>query len=767
MLGLTDPGDGDWARLRGLQYSSLATATVTRLAAHGLAAIATAGLLLDKVHILVIGLWLAVLTASLYYGARIDASLVDADRRRMSRDEVNRQTMSSIVNALAWVAPIAFFGPFVDAQTHLKIWTVLAMLMTASAVLLPAVPLGTLMFAGIVGGAAVVNFLGIGSFDMAFVALAFVTTIGLGATEAARRYLLTKIAEATLNEKNEVVSLLLREFEEGEADWLWQIDTSRRVRSISPRFAYALGKDLRDIDGMPFIQLIAGSAWETGQFPSSLHDLAERLKRRESFSNLLVRVAIDGQQRWWELSGTPKLDENGVFDGFRGVGSDVTQQRESSDKIAYLARYDTLTGLPNRALFEDRLRRSLAAVSRDERKIGLLYIDLDRFKTVNDTFGHPCGDELVRQTAARLLSSVRQVDTVARLGGDEFAVIVFDIKSVRTAEELCERLLGELGRPFDLMGNQVYVGASIGVAISHGAGTDPADLLRRADIALYEAKKNGGGRHATFAGDMDDLIERKRMIESDLRAALAGGGGIRLFYQPIYAPDCRTVVGAEALVRWDHPVHGELSPAHFVAIAEERGMTSLLGDWVLSEVAGFATTADLPWIAFNVSPLQLRDAGFADHVLGVLRAAGVPPARIQIEIVESALLENSQTTRAVLSALRGAGIRIALDDFGTGYSSINYLKRHIIDKLKIDRSFVRTLGTAEGRAIVRAIVELAAALKVKVTAEGVETPEQRDLLVKMGCDELQGFLLSPPLEGREIQALATARPERRRSASAG
>ena len=441
--------------------------------------------------------------------------------------------------------------------------------------------------------------------------------------------------------------------------------------------------------------------------------------------------------------------------------------QRSRSQAEYLALHDTLTGLPNRALFEDRLRRSLAAVSRDERKVGLLYIDLDRFKTVNDTFGHPCGDELVRQTAARLLASVRQVDTVARLGGDEFAVIVFDIKSVRTAEELCERLLGELGRPFDLMGNQVYVGASIGVAISHGAGTDPADLLRRADIALYEAKKNGGGRHATFAGDMDDLIERKRMIESDLRAALAGGGGIRLFYQPIYAPDCRTVVGAEALVRWDHPVHGELSPAHFVAIAEERGMTSLLGDWVLSEVARFAATADLPWIAFNVSPLQLRDAGFADHVLGVLRAAGVPPARIQIEIVESALLENSQTTRAVLSALRGAGIRIALDDFGTGYSSINYLKRHIIDKLKIDRSFVRTLGTAEGRAIVRAIVELAAALKVKVTAEGVETPEQRDLLVKMGCDELQGFLLSPPLERREIQALAKARPECRRSASAG
>jgi diguanylate cyclase (GGDEF)-like protein len=425
----------------------------------------------------------------------------------------------------------------------------------------------------------------------------------------------------------------------------------------------------------------------------------------------------------------------------------------SQSQAEYLAFHDTLTGLPNRALFDDRLKRALLAVARDDRRIGLLYIDLDRFKTVNDTFGHPCGDELVRQTAGRLESSVRQIDTVARLGGDEFAVIIFDIKDLRTAEELCERLLGEIGRPFSLMGNQVFVGASIGVAISNGPDTEPADLLRKADIALYEAKKNGRGRHEIFAGDMDDLLVQKGRIENDLRAALSGSGGMRLVYQPIYACESSTLVGAEALIRWDHPVHGALSPAHFVAIADERGMTNLLGDWVLSEVARFAATTDLPWIACNVSPLQLRDAGFAGHVLGVLAEAGVPPSRIQIEVVESALLENTETTRAVLSGLREAGIRIALDDFGTGYSSINYLKRHIIDKLKIDRSFVRMLGSTEGSAIVKAIVDLAAALKVKVTAEGVETPEQRDLLIRMGCDELQGFLFSPGIEAGAIRGL--------------
>ena len=368
----------------------------------------------------------------------------------------------------------------------------------------------------------------------------------------------------------------------------------------------------------------------------------------------------------------------------------------SRSRAQYLAFHDTLTGLPNRALFEDRLKRALLSVARDNRKIALLYLDLDRFKNVNDTFGHAAGDELVRQTAARLESSIRQVDTVARLGGDEFAIIIFDAKDISTAEELCERLLAEINKPFNLAGNEVFVGASIGVAISNGAGADPADLLRKADIALYEAKKNGRGRHQVFAGDMDDLIARKRMIEIDLRKALSTGGELKLAYQPIYAADSRPIVGAEALIRWEHPIHGVLSPAHFVTIAEERGMIGLLGDWVLEEVARFAALSDLPWIAFNVSPLQLRDPGFASRVLAVLDEAKVDPSRLQIEIIESALLENSQITRDVLTELRDAGIRIALDDFGTGYSSINYLKRHIIDKLKIDRSFVRMLGSAEG-----------------------------------------------------------------------
>lgn len=439
----------------------------------------------------------------------------------------------------------------------------------------------------------------------------------------------------------------------------------------------------------------------------------------------------------------------------------------SQAQAQYLAFHDTLTGLPNRALFEDRLRRALLTTGRDTARMALFYLDIDRFKHVNDTLGHPAGDELVRQTATRLQQTIREIDTVARLGGDEFAIILVDVRDIRAAEDVSERLLRKMQEPFRLMDDQVFVSASIGIALALGPQVDADDLLRKADIALYEAKKNGRGRHQIFAGDMDDLLLHKRKVENELRSALAGGTGIKLAYQPIFAADGRTIAGAEALIRWAHEIHGALPPQQFIAIAEERGMIGELGKWVLGEACRFAVGTQLPWVAVNVSPLQLRDAGFADEVALILAETGLAPSRLQLEITESVLLENNDTTRTVLAALRQTGIGVALDDFGTGYSSLNYLRRHAIDKLKIDRSFVRLLDNdRNSTAIVKALVDLAIALDVEVTAEGVETEEQKALLVGMGCHQLQGYLLSPPLEPAQMLALAGPSPGEGRSASA-
>ena len=362
--------------------------------------------------------------------------------------------------------------------------------------------------------------------------------------------------------------------------------------------------------------------------------------------------------------------------------------QSSQDHAQFLAFHDRLTGLPNRALFEDRLKRAIVGAQRNRGRTALLYIDLDRFKTINDTLGHPAGDELVRQTARRLEARVREIDTVARLGGDEFAIVLVDIRNVGAAEDLSAKLLEDLARPFLLMGDQVFIGASIGIAVSPDSGLDPDDLLRKADIALYEAKKNGRGRYQMFAGDMDDILTRRRLIESDLRAALDRGGELRLAYQPVYASDCTTIVGAEALVRWEHPIHGALPPAHFISIAEERGMIGPLGNWVLTTAARFAATTSLPWIGVNISHLQLRDEAFAGQVLETLREAALAPDRLQIEIAESVLIEHSDAAKAALTTLRKAGVRVALDDFGTGYSSINYLRRYRGRQAE-DRPFLR------------------------------------------------------------------------------
>ncbi|MGX8009949.1 bifunctional diguanylate cyclase/phosphodiesterase [Mesorhizobium sp. ORM8.1] len=425
----------------------------------------------------------------------------------------------------------------------------------------------------------------------------------------------------------------------------------------------------------------------------------------------------------------------------------------SQDQAQYLAFHDTLTGLPNRALFEDRLRRTLLFANHDAARVALLYLDLDRFKHVNDTLGHPAGDELVRQTAARLRHTIREVDTVARIGGDEFAIILLDVRDVRSAEDIADRLQQKLREPFKLIGDQVFVSASIGIALSFGEETDADDLLRKADIALYEAKKNGRGRYQVFAGDMDDLLLRKRKVEAELRKAL-NGGGIKLAYQPVFAADGRRILGAEALIRWGHEVHGAPPAAQFIAIAEERGLIGELGKWALTEACRFAVRTELPWIAVNISPMQLRDSGFAEQVAAILDETGLDPARLQLETTEGVLLEHSETIGTVISTLRASGIRIVLDDFGTGYSSLSYLRRQAIDKLKIDRSFVRLLDEDDSAcAVVKALIELALALKVEVTAEGVETDGQKALLVGMGCHQLQGYLMSPPLEPGQLLAL--------------
>jgi diguanylate cyclase (GGDEF)-like protein len=426
----------------------------------------------------------------------------------------------------------------------------------------------------------------------------------------------------------------------------------------------------------------------------------------------------------------------------------------SEAQTRFLAFHDTLTGLPNRALFEDRLDRALVSARETGTNVALHLVDVDRFKYINGTLGHAAGDAVIRQVGLRLAGAIKTSDTVARLGGDEFAIVQTGIKSIADAEKSAERLIERISAPMDVTGTKLNVTGSLGLVVTLGAEHTREEMLRKADIALYEAKGRGRARFTLFDADMDDVVKRRRLIEDELRLALELGSQIKLVYQPIFASDGKRIVGAEALVRWDHPVHGRMAPELFISIAEERGLISQLGEHVLREAAEFGCRSNVPWIAVNVSPLQFRDAQFAVTVLNQIAEAGLPASRLQLEITEGVLLENAVLVESTLTRLRRAGVRVALDDFGTGYSSMNYLRRYSIDKLKIDQSFIAELGTsAEADAIVRSMITLARSLRLEVTAEGVETKEQMHHLAALGCHEMQGFLLSRPISEEQLTEL--------------
>nr|WP_246415492.1 EAL domain-containing protein [Novosphingobium taihuense] len=741
--------------MRGLQYSSLARLTFARLLAHALAALLVLQTYATRVHVVFLVGWMALLVGVLISGARFDRTLIDADRRRISRQEMHRQTVSSLFVALVWAIPMLAFAPFGDAAQRMTLWTVLAMLMAGMAVTFAAMPMATVMFSGIVGLSGVAVFLFWGEYTAAAVAVAFVAIVSVGGVEAARTFLGARVAEAGMAEKAEVVSLLLREFEEGDADWLWQVDANRRVRSVSPRFAFALGEDPEDVEGKPLIQLIAGAAWDSGHFHSSLHDLAERLKRRESFSNLLVRVTLHGNHRWWELSASPKYDENGTFVGFRGVGSDVTEQRESAEKIAYLARYDTLTGLPNRLMLTEALGDAMGYAEKWRSRCAFLMIDLDRFKAINDTLGHLVGDQMLALVSERLKLIMRDGEVCGRLGGDEFAVVIRDAADADRIDELSDAIISTLSLPYEIDHHTLYVGASVGSAIGPRDGATVETLLRNADLALYRAKDEGGGRHCLYEPSLHAHAEERRKLEFSLRHALERNE-FSLMFQPVVDATTEEVQSFEALLRWNSVEHGFVSPVKFIPLAEDTRLIVPIGEWVLR----MACLEAMNWpehvkIAVNVSGEQLLDPYFAETVVGALTSSGLSPHRLEIEVTESIFVRDGTTAQLTLENLMGIGCGVALDDFGTGYSSLGYLRKMRFSTIKVDRSFVQGAAkdNPESLAIVRAVVAMADALEMSTTAEGVETEDELACIRRLGCKKIQGYFFGRPMNSIDALAL--------------
>jgi len=445
-----------------------------------------------------------------------------------------------------------------------------------------------------------------------------------------------------------------------------------------------------------------------------------------------------------------------------GVSEDIAERKRAEAQIARLAHYDPLTELPNRVLFQKHLTEALARRSRKGDQLAVHFIDLDRFKTVNDTLGHPLGDALLREAAERLRGCVREGDTVARLGGDEFAVVQTGLEGMSGATRLASRIVEAMAHPFDLQGHQVVIGASVGVSAAPSDGEDADELLKKADMALYRAKADGRGAFHFFERAMDEQLQARRALELDLRRALAAGE-FELFYQPLYHLDDERVTGCEALLRWRHPERGMVSPADFIPLAEEIGLIVQLGEWVLrAACAEAANWPDHVRLAVNLSPAQFRDRGLVRTVVSALAVSGLPAQRLELEITESVLLQDSQANMTMLHDLKALGVRISMDDFGTGYSSLSYLRSFPFDKIKIDQTFVRDiLDDSDAMAIIKAVLDLGSSMGIVTTAEGVETLEQLNALRGQGCAEIQGYFISRPAPASEIaRMLGVERLER-------
>jgi diguanylate cyclase (GGDEF)-like protein/PAS domain S-box-containing protein len=438
---------------------------------------------------------------------------------------------------------------------------------------------------------------------------------------------------------------------------------------------------------------------------------------------------------------------------FLVAAADITERRRAEARIAHMAHHDGLTNLPNRALFQERLKKALEQADSNKR-VAVLYVDLDLFKNVNDSFGHPVGDRLLTMVAERLRSEVRGSNLVARLGGDEFAVILVSDVSPNEVSDFAVRLIKILSAAYGIDEMEVVIGASIGIAVSPGDGDTSEELMRNADMALYQAKEDGGSVHRFFEKEMDLQAQKRRDMEIDLRRAFANGE-FELHYQPLVDIAADRISGFESLLRWRHPEKGMISPAEFVPIAEDIGLIVQLGEWVLREACAEAAKwpANIK-VAVNLSPVQFRSRNLVQMVISALAQSGLSPTRLELEITESIFLAETEANLAILHQLRELGVSISMDDFGTGYSSLSYLRSFPFDKIKIDRSFVKDLAQRpDCGAIVRAISSLGRSLKITTTAEGVETLDQLDWLRAEGCDQVQGYLFSPARPAADIAQL--------------
>jgi diguanylate cyclase (GGDEF)-like protein len=770
LLSFREPGDAVSAAIRRAQLDALIRLVPVTVTSQLLAAILVAVSLYDEVSTVQLACWFcATLAICLLRGGRALRVRLDPAYAERKPPQLKAVVIIVCLLGMLWlVPPILWFGS-VQLDEKLLLCMLAAGLMSGASVSLASVPQAgipyvALMCAGGVLMAAQFS----DAVQMVMLQLLFGWVLSWAIVRNARRFISHVRGQLELLEQSELIRLL-REFEASGSDWLWELGPDYRLRYMSKAMADAFGKPLRELIDKPAIDVLDPDG-RAAPLSVGLRMLAEHARDKRAFKDIAIPVQYG--RRWWLLSGKPLIDSRGKFLGWRGVGSDITDIRLTGTDSIRTARLDPLTGVANRLLVREQVEGALLRCLSGDGGCALLLVDLDRFKLVNDTLGHGVGDQLLCEVAARLERSAGGVATVGRLGGDEFA-LVWNLPADReTLSQIADTIIADLGRPFEIAGTALHVGATIGIATAPDDGANEDELIRSADLALYRGKAQGRGSHQFFARWMAEEAVASRRLESDLRSALADGG-LSLAYQPIVDARSGVIVAREALMRWTHPEYGEIKPETFIPIIEEAGLIGHVGAWVLREACTEAAT----WeggiaVAVNVSPVQLGSAGLESTVVSALASAGLDASRLEIEVTESVFLSDDPSTREALSRLHGLGVALVLDDFGTGYSSFGSLARGEFSKIKIDRSFATgaAAGDGQARSIVEAMIGLARGLGLQVTAEGVETAHEAEVLAELGCDHLQGFYFGRPEASERpprvdllpAHAEVEQRPERRR-----
>ena len=676
---------------------------------------------------------LSVFTTYIWFRASGRVSL------RASPRSVTRLTWHSAFLAGIWAVIPVFLFPFGTPEQQIIVATLVTGMLGAGTFVLNPLPRASLVYATIYSLSAFVAIWRSGNPLLGGVAVLlsfYAPMVVVGSLYAWRKSTQVLRSEAKALRQERMVAVLLQDFEEHAGDALWETDKSGNLTHISARFLELAGLSQNDIDRYPIAKLLANGG------PVGLEALTQAFASGRPFQDIGLEFRHDGVVRHLAVSGKRFTDSDGDIRGWRGVLTDTTEKVEGERRLRMLAHTDSLTGLSNRFTFRDRLIESL----RRKEWPAVLFIDLDKFKAVNDSLGHSVGDELLRAVAFRFASEISQHDVLARIGGDEFAVLMTGNASKAMACQLAQRLIDVLKMPLSIGGRQLKVGASIGVAVCQDDRTGLDDLLVQSDSALYSAKAAGRGQFALYSVEIGEAGRRRLMIEEGLRAAISAGQ-VELYWQPKVSIVTGRVVSAEALMRWSHPVLGPINPMEFISIAEQSGQIEDLGRWALVHACECAAShLQGLSIAVNVSPMQLQDDHIVTNVRNALQLSGLEPSRLELEITESVFMDGAEGAFGKLFALRELGVKIALDDFGTGYSSLAYLRRFPFDTLKIDRAFViELMQSKDARAIVLMISQLASRLGMRTVAEGVETSPQLAAVAQAGCDEVQGYLVSPPV----------------------